>query len=78
MFSFINYLWEIFTVASKNDVDVGVAYFMFKADVNADEALKYNTGDALPDFDFAAANAEWDKLTEDEQKAAFEEWQDGF
>ena len=76
MFSFINYLWEIFTVASKNDVDVGVAYFMFKADVNAGEALKYNTGDALPDFDFAKAKVEFDKLTDDEKKAAYEEYHD--
>jgi len=76
MFSFLNYLFEIFTVAHVNEVDVGVAYSMFKADVNAGEALKYNTGDALPDFDFAKAKVEFDKLTDDEKKAAYEEYHD--
>lgn len=74
MFSFINYLWEIFTISKVNEVDVGVAYSMFKADVSAGEALKYNTGDALSGFDFGAAKEKWDKLSEDEQKSAISEW----
>ena len=74
MFSFIDYLWEIFIVGKVKEVDVGVAYSMFKADVSAGEALKYNTGDALSDFDFASAKENWDKLTEDEQKSAISEW----
>lgn len=72
--SFINYAYEIFTVGRRNGVDIGVAYDMFRADVRAGEALSYNTGDALPDFDFAPLKVEWDALTEDEQKAAYEEW----
>ena len=76
MFSFINYLWEIFTVGAKRGVDVDVAFDMFRTDVSLGEAKKSNTGDALPGFDFVAAKAEWDMLTDDEQKAAVEECND--
>jgi len=76
MFSFISYLWEIFTVGAKRDVDVDVAFDMFRTDVSLGEAKKFNTGDALPNFDFAKAKVEWDKLTGDEQKAAYEEYHD--
>ena len=76
MFSFISYLWEIFTVGAKRDVDVDVAFDMFRTDVSLGEAKKFNTGDALPNFDFAKAKVEFDKLTDDEKKAAYEEYHD--
>ena len=72
MFSFINYLWEIFTVGKKNVVDIGVAFDMFRTDVRIGD----NECGALSGFDFAAAKVEWDKLTRDEQNAAVEEWLD--
>ena len=74
MFSFVDYTQEIWTVSKENGVDIGVAYDMFRADVRAGKSLPYNTGAALPDFDFSAARDEWDALTEDEQEAAYEEW----
>ncbi|NLH00421.1 MAG: hypothetical protein GX488_00725 [Clostridiales bacterium] len=76
MFRFTDYANEIFTVSSVNGVDVGVAYDQFRADVAAGRALPYNTGSALPDFDFAAAKVEWEALTDDEQKVAYGEWHD--
>lgn len=71
---FVNYAYEIWTVSATNAVDVGTAYDIFRADVRAGGARPYNTGTALPNVDFAAARKEWDALTEDEQKAAYEEW----
>ena len=56
------------------NVDVGVAYDMFRADVAAGQALPYNTATVLPTFDFAKAKKEWDTLTEKEQKEAYAEW----
>ena len=64
-FSFLDYVIEIFTVSEKNEVDIGVGYDKFRADVEAGKALPYNTGDALPDFDFTSAKAKWDELTMD-------------
>ena len=43
----------------------GTVYFL-----RAGTALPYNTGNALPGFDFAKAKTEWDKLTKAEQDAA--------
>lgn len=71
---FINHLFDIFTVGQKMNVDVGVAFDMFRTDVRFGEAHNYNTGDALPGFDFAAAKTEWDKLDEAEQKQAIEDY----
>ena len=71
---FINHLFDIFTVGQKRNVDVGVAFDMFRTDVRYGEAHDYNTGDALPDFDFKAAQVEWDKLGEAEQKQAIEDY----
>ena len=73
-FSFLDYTNEIFTVSEENSVDIGVGYDQFRADVDAGEALPYNTGTALPDCDFAAAKNNWDELPTDERAAAFEEW----
>lgn len=71
---FINHLFDIFTVGQKRNVDVGVAFDMFRTDVRFGEAHDYNTGDALPGFDFAAAKVEWDKLGEADQKQAIEDY----
>ena len=76
MFSFIDYTYEIWTVAEKREVDVGVAYDMFRADVAAGEALPYNTGDSLPDFDFAAAKEAWDDMDDEQQHAAFDAYRE--
>lgn len=86
---FINHLYDIFTVGkalSKDGYccDVSEAFLRFKADVALGENLDNNsdnnivvtnnTGDALPGFDFKAANAEWDKLSEEEKKQAIEDY----
>ena len=74
MFSFVDYVNEIWRVSKVKNVDVGVAYDMFRADVAAGKALPYNTATVLPTFDFAKAKTEWDALTEKEQKDAYTEW----
>ena len=74
MFSFLDHTYEIWTVSALRNVDVGVAYDMFRTDVQNGQALAYNTGDALPEFNFADAKTDWDELTEDEQLAACEDW----
>lgn len=71
---FINHLYDIFTVGQKRNVDVGVAFDMFRTDVRFGEAHSCNTGDALPDFDFASAKVEWDKLDEADHKQAIEDY----
>lgn len=76
---FINHLFDIFAVgkALTKDgycCDVSEAFLRFKADVAAGESKDYNTGDALPDFDFASAKVEWDKLDEADQKQAIEDY----
>ena len=65
---FINHLFDIFMVGSKKRVDVDVAFDMFRVDVA--NGRSQNCGDTLPDFDFAKAKKEWDKLGEDEQRNA--------
>ncbi len=74
MFSFKNYESEIRKVSRELNVDIGVAYDKFRADVRLGTAHKDNTGTALPNFDFASAKSEWDKLTEKEKEACYDEW----
>ena len=74
MFSFLDYASEIFTVGKAQHVDLGVAFDKFRTDVRLGKAYPYNTGDALPGFDFAGTGSVWNGLTEDEQRAAYEEW----
>lgn len=86
---FINNLYNIFTVSKAltkdgYTCDASEAFLRFKADVALGENLDNNsdnnivvtnnTGDALPGFDFKAANAEWDKLGEAGQKQAIEDY----
>ena len=73
-FSFINYVFEIWTVAKIRDVDVGVAFDMFRTDIENGKALPFNTGKSLPNFDFESAKLEWNSLTVDEQKSAITEY----
>lgn len=73
-FSFLDYIEEIRTVSRVNKVDMGVAFDMFMTDVHYGAAHEYNTGDALPGFDFAAASERWNALTKEEQLAAIREW----
>ena len=68
MFKFSNFAHEIAMVSEKKNVDLGIAYEMVKADIKAGKAHEYNTGDALPNFNFAKAHAEYMALT-DEEKA---------
>lgn len=75
-FSFIDYVNEIWRVSKVKNVDVGVAYDMFRADVAAGQALPYNTATVLPTFDFAKAKVEWDALSKEEQMEAYTEWHD--
>lgn len=73
-FSFVDHVNEIWRVSKVKNVDVGVAYDMFRADVAAGQALSYNTVTVLPTFDFAKAKVKWDALTEEEQMEAYTEW----
>lgn len=74
MFSYVDYAWEIFTVAEGLPCDIGEAWDRFRADVGAGAAHDYNTAGLLPNFDFAAAGAEWDKLNTAGQQEARNEW----
>jgi hypothetical protein len=71
---FSNHLAEIKTVAADQHVDIGVAFDKFRTDVRHGHAFPYNTGDSLPDTDFAALKVEWDTMTKDEQAACYAEW----
>ena len=73
-FSFIDYVFEIWTVAKMRDVDVGVAFDMLRTDIEYGKAMPFNTGDSLPTFDFAAARLKWDALTAEEQKTSITEY----
>lgn len=74
--NFTEHTYEIWKVAQSRDVDVGVAYDMFRTDAANGEARPYNTGTSLPGFDFKAAKADWDAMKLEEKKAACEEWHD--
>lgn len=73
-FSFVNYVKEIEKISKEQKVDMGVAYDKFRTDVRLGSTREYNTGNTLTGFDFAGASKIWNALTEDEQKACYEEW----
>ena len=50
---FGTYAFDIWTVAEKRDVDVGVGFDMLRADIA--NGRSQNCGDALPGFDFKSA-----------------------
>lgn len=74
MFSFVDHVKEIWRVSKVKNVDIGVAYEMFRADVAAGQALPFNTATVLPSFDFAKERIQWDGLTLEEQQEAYAEW----
>ena len=69
-----NHAWEIFTVSYLQNCPVDVAFDKFRADVKAGQAQAGNTGDSLPDVDFAALKAEYDALDHVSGRAAEIEW----
>lgn len=70
---FLKYTKEIYTIAKAKNVDVGIAFAMFNADVKAGKAQEGNTDSLLPGFDYAKAQAELAALNEDQQEAAYAE-----
>ncbi|HCS75371.1 MAG TPA: hypothetical protein DIW17_16045, partial [Clostridiales bacterium] len=68
------YMEYIIAIATRQHVDLGVAFDKFRTDIKFGQAHSYNTGDVLSGFDFAGVGAQWNALTKNEQKAAFEEW----
>lgn len=71
-FSFKDYEAEIGAISRANNVDLGVAYDMFRADVR--NGTNENCGSSMAEFDFGALKTKWDALTKDEQAAAYDEW----
>lgn len=76
---FINNLYDIFKISRDLTTDgyfcdIAEAFARFRADVAAGQARPYNTAGVLPDFDFRAAKAEWDKFGEEGQKQAIEDY----
>ena len=75
-FSFINYLWEIWTIGKARNVDIGVALDMLVADIQNGEAKEFNTGGALPDFDFVGLKSTWEALTDVRKAELYNECSD--
>ncbi|MEG1886416.1 MAG: hypothetical protein RR182_09135 [Alistipes sp.] len=75
-FSFLDYLFEIWTVATVRVVDVSIAFLMFRADMELGYSNECNTGNALGDFDFAGAKVRCCALTKPEQFEANQEFTD--
>ena len=71
-FSFLDYEEEIREIARANNVDIGVAYDMFRKDVENGENI--NCGPCMDGFDFAVEKVQWDSMSQSEQAAAYEEW----
>jgi|GEM_PF-3677909 len=71
---YTDHAWEIFTVSYLQNCPVDVAFDKFRADVKAGQAQAGNTGDSLPDVDFAALKAEYDALDHVSGRAAEIEW----
>ena len=69
---FGTYAFDIWTVAEKRNVDVGVGFDMLRADIA--NGRSQNCGDALPGFNFKGAQEAWDKLSADEKSAAVNDW----
>lgn len=65
IYFFIDHIWDIWKIAAHKDVDVGVAYDMFRTDARFGKAHEYNTD--MPDLvDWTAMKAEYDALVEAE------------
>lgn len=75
MFSFLDYVREVWTISEEKRVDLGIAFSMLKTDIR--NGNRYNTGDVeLEDFDIEAAHAAFGSPAEDEELAYYEEWFD--
>lgn len=70
---FLKYTKEIYTIAKAKNVDVGIAFAMFNADVKAGKAQEGNTDSLLPGFDYAKAQIDLLAMNEDQQEAAYAE-----
>ena len=77
--NFTGSIYEIYKVTKTlretdyPEIDIGTAFSMFLGDVKNGAATPDNTGDILPDFDFGAAKAAWDGMTDEEKDAALAE-----
>ena len=69
---FGTYAFDIWTVAEKRNVDVGVGFDMLRVDIA--NGRPQNCGDALPGFNFKAAQNEWEKLSASEKYDAVNGW----
>lgn len=74
-FNFNDYRKEIETISKVQNVDLGVAFDKFRADVRLGVPAEYNTGTAIPGFDFAGAKKAWNALTREEQHDAVNAYQ---
>lgn len=70
--SFVAYEDTIRKIARENGVDIGIAYDMFRKDI--ENGANINCGPCMDGFDFAGAKVVWDSMTKTEQSAAYEEW----
>lgn len=74
--NFTGCIYEIYKVTKTRretdypECDIGTGFSMFLGDVKNGAATPDNTGDILPDFDFATAKAAWDGMTDEEKEAA--------
>ena len=69
---FGKYVYDIWTVGEKRHVDVGVAFDCLRVDIAL--GRPQNCGDALPGFDWHAAQTAWDKLDAGAKSAAVNGW----
>jgi hypothetical protein len=69
---FGKYAYDIWTVGEKRHVDAGVAFDCLRVDIA--NGRPQNCGDALPGFDWHAAQAAWDKLDAGAKSAAVNGW----
>lgn len=71
VFFFIEHIWDIWRISAHKDVDVGVAYAMFMADVRTGEAHEYNSD--MPEIGYDKLKPEYDALVaEDKLSEAIE------
>lgn len=75
MFSFLDYVREVWTISEEKRVDLGIAFSMLKADIR--NGNRYNTEDVeLEGFDVEAAHAAFGSPTEEQELAYYDEWFD--
>lgn len=85
MFSYLDYLYEMYVVMEKDPVYPGlldIAYDKVRTDIRFGQAFEYNTGDMLPEFDYAKAKVEYDAMiardakAEEVEEGSGHEWDD--